>query len=270
MEPGRVPIPIVWPHGGNEVYVTGDFNCYSLVMLTGDAEKFCVVWCDPGVHLYRFMVDGSYKCDLNKPVKESEDVLYNVVEVADLPQPISNLHLLSLEDLEKLDSQLFQVSQQDLEKRIYKIKAFLRRVVDQKRFKQKKYLINKIKAWLKGRKQRKRFQTFQTFLKFKVPEKSDKETMTEPLLSEPSDSKTIEDLKKTIEELKSSNESLSKRLEALKSAQDKKKLPPPKKPDPPLISIKEFLTPSKPLSFRDGRADLTPKSRATFTKFSKK
>lgn len=262
METGRVPIPIVWPHGGNEVYVTGDFNSYSLVMLTGDIEKFCVVWCDPGVHLFRFLVDGSYKCDPTKPVKVSEEVSYNYIEVADLPQPISNLHLLSLEDLEKLDSQLFQVSQQDLEKRIHKIKAFMRRVVDQKKFKTLKNATNKIKALVKGRNQRKRFLKYLQFKNWKETGKEDKETMTDTY-PDP----VVEELKKTIEDLKTANEGLMKKMETIKIAQDKKKLPPAKKPDPPLISIKEFLSPSKPISYRP---DLTPKSRASFTKFSKK
>ena len=43
MEAGKVPIPIIWPHEGNEVYVTGDFCNYSLTLLTGEKEKFCVV-----------------------------------------------------------------------------------------------------------------------------------------------------------------------------------------------------------------------------------
>jgi hypothetical protein len=100
------------------------------------------------------------------------------------------------------------------------------------------------------------------FKNWKETGKEDKETMTDTY-PDP----VVEELKKTIEDLKTANEGLMKKMETIKIAQDKKKLPPAKKPDPPLISIKEFLSPSKPISYRP---DLTPKSRASFTKFSKK
>ena len=144
MEAGKVPIPIVWPHEGNEVYVTGDFSSYSLILLTGEKEKFCVVWCNPGLCLYRFLVDGSYICDNSKPTILSEDLLYNYIEVAELPSSISNLHMLSLEDLEKLDSQLFINSQEDLEKKTIKAKAFLLGVCRRKTFEKMKKACIKI------------------------------------------------------------------------------------------------------------------------------
>lgn len=264
METGRVPIPIVWPHGGSEVYVTGDFNSYSLMMLTGDSEKFCVIWCDPGVHLYRFLVDGSYVCDHTKPTTLSEDTLYNTTEVADLPQPISNLHLLSLEELEKLDSQLFVNPQDDIDRKVGKVKSFLLRVVAQRKFRNAKKAVNKIKAWVKGRKVRKHFLEFSRFQKWERAEKKEQGTMTEPMVNE-----EMEEMKKIIMELKLQNEGLGKKIDGMKNAQEKKK-PPIRKVDPPLISIKDFLTPSKPFSIRDLKSELTPKSRTTFNKFSKK
>lgn len=264
METGRVPIPIVWPHGGTEVYVTGDFSSYSLIMLTGDTEKFCVIWCEPGMHHYRFLVDGSYICDNTKPKTLVDDILYNTIEVADLPQPISNLHLLSLEELEKLDSQLFINPEIDTEKKAQKVKSFLLRVVAQKKFQTAKKAANKIKAWIKGRKVRKHFSEFQKFKKWKKTEKKDQETMTEPEVNE-----ELETLKRKFEELKAQNEGLVKKLDAIKTAQDKKK-PPARKVDPPLISIKDFLTPSKTFTIRDLKCELTPKSRSNVNKFSKK
>jgi len=259
-----VPIPIVWPHGGSEVYVTGDFTNYSLMMLTGDSEKFCVVWCDPGTQLYRFLVDGSYVCDHTKPTVLSEDTLYNSIEVADLPQPISNLHLLSLEELEKLDSQLFVNPQDEIDKKALKVKSFLLRVVAQTKFKNAKKAVNTIKAWVKGRKVRKNFLEFSRFRRWKCVEKKEQGTMTEPVVNE-----EMEEMKKIILELRSQNEGFVKKIEGIRVAQEKKK-PPVRKVEPPLISIKDFLTPSKPFSIRDLKSELTPKSRITFTKFSKK
>lgn len=38
-----VPLPITWQNSGKDVFVTGDFNGFSLLPLTGDAEKFVIV-----------------------------------------------------------------------------------------------------------------------------------------------------------------------------------------------------------------------------------
>jgi hypothetical protein len=258
MEPGKVPVPIVWPYDGSEVYVTGEFNTFSLTLLTGDKEKFCVVWCNPGSYLYRFCVDGSYTCDPNKPTLLSENVTYNQFEVADLPEPISNLQQLSLEELEKLDSQLFERPEIELDRRLHKLKGFLRKVVQRKKFLKIRNAAIIVQAWVKGMKQRRRYKKFKEFWKWREKEKCDKETMTEDL-----EESKYEKMKKIIEEMK-------EEIENLKKTQEVKKKALPRKVDPPLISIKAFMTPSKPLNFRDQKVDLTPKNKPTGVKIQKK
>lgn len=266
MEAGKVPIPIVWPHEGSEVYVTGDFSSYSLTLLTGEKEKYCVVWCDPGTCLYRFMVDGSYMFDKSKPTVMSDGVLYNFIEVNELPPTISNLHMLSLEELEKLDSQLFTSPEQELEKKTKKLQAFLLGGVHRKRFlKQKKAAIFIQSRW-KAKKQRKRFLKYIGYLKFKGKDLVETGVGTDKVVEIDLEK---EKLKETVAQLMEQNEKLQKSYETLKqNMENKRKVP--RKADPPLISIKAFMTPSKPLSFREPKVDLTPKSKNAMGKSFKK
>lgn len=264
MEEGKVPIPVVWPHGGSEVYVTGDFNSYSLLLLTGEKDKFCVIWCSPGTCIYRFLVDGSYMCDKTKPTIASEGTLYNFIEVVELPQPISNLHLLSLEELENLDNQLFANPQQEIEKRIHKAKAFLRRVVQRKKFLYIKNAAIRIQSWIKAKRQRKKYLEYLEYLHYKKKTFEDKEMQTDEIIDEEK-----EQLKKLVAELTEENEKLQKNADA-KQALEAKKKNQIRKVEPPLISIKAFMTPSKPISFRDMKVDLTPKNKNSISRLIKK
>ena len=270
MEAGKVPVPIVWPHEGAEVYVTGDFSSYSLTLLTGDKEKYCVVWCSPGTCLYKFMVDGSYTCDKSKPTVLSEGVLYNYTEVPELPATISNLQLLSLEDLEKLDMKLFTDAQQDMETKISKVKEFLLRIIWRKRFLKVKKAVIKIQRWYQTRRLCRRYRKYMDFLRFKEI-KCEKKLVDVGVTTESVIEIDLEKerLKEMLVQLTEQHEKLQKSYDSLKMSIDNKKKT-VRKVDPPLISIKAFMTPSKPLSFRDPKSNLTPKSKNSMGKSFKK
>ena len=76
-------------------------------------------------------------------------------------------------------------------------------------------------------------------------------------------------LKEKVNQLTEQNEKLQKIIDNLKSANESKKKF-TRKVDPPLISVKAFMTPSKPLSFREPKVDLTPKSKNSVAKPFKK
>jgi Glycogen recognition site of AMP-activated protein kinase len=266
MDLGKVPIPIVWPHEGSEVYVTGDFNSYSLTLLTGEKEKYCVIWSNPGICLYRFMVDGSYMCDSSKPTTVCDDIIYNFIEVTQLPQPISNLHLLSLEDLEKLDSQLFINPQVLIENKIIKIKSFLLGVFIRKRFLKIRNACIRLQSWYKNVLQLKRYNKAKFDSNCKQKKFVDVGINTENPIEVDLEK---ENMKLLISQLTEQYQKLEKSYEFLKNSLENKKKN-VRKVDPPLISIKAFMTPSKPLSFRDTKLELTPKNKNSFGKNFKK
>ncbi|CAG9318966.1 unnamed protein product [Blepharisma stoltei] len=108
-----VPLPVVWQKPGREIYVTGDFNDFSLLPLNGETEKFAIIWVKPGKVLYRFRVDGIYMIDPNKPIKLLDGAEFNLIEVSKLPHAISDIQTLSLRELKDLDMNLCQGSKRD-------------------------------------------------------------------------------------------------------------------------------------------------------------
>ncbi|XP_076922592.1 sucrose nonfermenting 4-like protein isoform X2 [Bidens hawaiensis] len=76
----------VWSHGGNQVFLCGDFTAWikyhQMVCVEGSATTFMTI-CDlpPGVHKFKFLVDGVWRIDEMQPVVEDEYGVNNVVVV---------------------------------------------------------------------------------------------------------------------------------------------------------------------------------------------
>ena len=101
-----VPVPIVWSYKCTEAYVTGEFNDYGLYELSGDTEKYTVIWVSPGVLFYRFLIDGVYTYDPNKPVENIDGAVYNVHYVETLPTALGDLYHMSINDIEEMDKRI--------------------------------------------------------------------------------------------------------------------------------------------------------------------
>ncbi|XP_076927637.1 sucrose nonfermenting 4-like protein [Bidens hawaiensis] len=76
----------VWSHGGRQVFLCGDFTAWikyhQMVSVEGSSTTFMTI-CDlpPGVHKFKFLVDGVWRIDEMQPVVEDEYGVNNVVVV---------------------------------------------------------------------------------------------------------------------------------------------------------------------------------------------
>ncbi|KAG0479801.1 hypothetical protein HPP92_010659 [Vanilla planifolia] len=67
-----IPIRFVWPHGGRRVFLTGSFTRWSDHLPMSHVEGCPTVFqaiCNlsPGLHQYKFNVDGEWRHDVNQP-----------------------------------------------------------------------------------------------------------------------------------------------------------------------------------------------------------
>ncbi|KAJ0902793.1 putative AMP-activated kinase, glycogen-binding protein [Helianthus annuus] len=76
----------VWSHGGNQVFLCGDFTGWvkyqQMVPVEGSAMTFVTI-CDlpPGYHKFKFLVDGVWRVDHQQFFKEDEDGMNNIILV---------------------------------------------------------------------------------------------------------------------------------------------------------------------------------------------
>ncbi|XP_071690263.1 sucrose nonfermenting 4-like protein [Rutidosis leptorrhynchoides] len=76
----------VWSHGGNQVLLCGDFTGWTkyhqMVTVEGSSTTFMTI-CDvpPGLHKFKFLVDGLWRVDELQPISEDEFGINNVVMV---------------------------------------------------------------------------------------------------------------------------------------------------------------------------------------------
>ncbi|KAI3737474.1 hypothetical protein L2E82_27478 [Cichorium intybus] len=76
----------VWSHGGNQVFLCGDFTAWikyqQMVTVEGSSTTFMTI-CDlpPGLHKFKFLVDGVWRIDELQPIAEDEYGVNNVVLV---------------------------------------------------------------------------------------------------------------------------------------------------------------------------------------------
>lgn len=99
-----VPVPFRWHHGaGREVYVVGSFsNWQTKIRLTRepDSDSYgTVVQIVPGIHQYKFIVDGEWRCAQDQPrCLDSVGNENNCIEVeeAEAPEepPVEQVHPL--------------------------------------------------------------------------------------------------------------------------------------------------------------------------------
>ncbi|KAI7730182.1 hypothetical protein M8C21_022735 [Ambrosia artemisiifolia] len=76
----------VWSHGGNQVFLCGDFTgrvkYQQMVPVEGSNSTFMTI-CDlpPGLHKYKFLVDGVWRVDQQQLFKEDEYGVNNIILV---------------------------------------------------------------------------------------------------------------------------------------------------------------------------------------------
>nr|XP_043636273.1 sucrose nonfermenting 4-like protein [Erigeron canadensis] len=77
-----------WCHGGNQVFLCGDFtgwsNCHQMVNVEGSSTNFMTI-CDltPGLHKFKFFVDGEWRVDERQRIVKDEQGVNNYVIVAE-------------------------------------------------------------------------------------------------------------------------------------------------------------------------------------------
>lgn len=78
-----VPTVLTWSHGGQEVYVAGDFSQWNKIPLTKSHDDFTTVLELPlGDYTFRFWVDGEWKTTSELPtIPDSDGNLTNYLEV---------------------------------------------------------------------------------------------------------------------------------------------------------------------------------------------
>ncbi|KVH98109.1 Cystathionine beta-synthase, core [Cynara cardunculus var. scolymus] len=90
----------VWSQGGNQVFLCGDFTGWikyqQMVTVEGSSTTFMTI-CDlaPGLHKFKFLVDGVWRVNDRQPIAEDE---YGVSNVILVEQPVIMPQTLLVED----------------------------------------------------------------------------------------------------------------------------------------------------------------------------
>ncbi|KAI3686330.1 hypothetical protein L1987_80004 [Smallanthus sonchifolius] len=101
----------VWSHGGNQVLLCGDFTGWikyqQMVPVEGSSTMFTTI-CDlpPGLHKFKFLVDGVWRIDQQQLYKEDEYGVNNIVLVKQpevMPQTLIVDDGLPVMDIDSLD-----------------------------------------------------------------------------------------------------------------------------------------------------------------------
>ncbi|KAI3673656.1 hypothetical protein L6452_39780 [Arctium lappa] len=101
----------IWSHGGNQVFLCGDFTGWikyqQMVPVEGSSTTFTTI-CDlpPGLHKFKFLVDGVWRINEQQPFAEDEYGVNNVVLVKQLelmPQTLIVDDGLPVMDIDSLD-----------------------------------------------------------------------------------------------------------------------------------------------------------------------
>ncbi|XP_021904908.1 sucrose nonfermenting 4-like protein [Carica papaya] len=82
-----IPTLFVWPHGGRVVYLSGSFTRWSQLVPMSQVEGypavFQVIWnVTPGLHQYKFLVDGEWRHDEHRPFENSEYGTVNTIRLS--------------------------------------------------------------------------------------------------------------------------------------------------------------------------------------------
>ena len=77
-----------WKQGGGEVYVTGTFNSWreKIPMRKSNKDFTTIQYLPPGVHQYKFIVDGKWRHAPDQPIAADKDgLLSNCMEIRKAP-----------------------------------------------------------------------------------------------------------------------------------------------------------------------------------------
>lgn len=91
-----IPTRFVWPHGGRRVFLTGSFTRWSDHLLMSPVEGCPTVFqaiCNltPGLHQYKFYVDGEWRHDENQPFVTGNYGIVNSLFLTGEPDPVPSI-----------------------------------------------------------------------------------------------------------------------------------------------------------------------------------
>ncbi|KAK8968348.1 Sucrose nonfermenting 4-like protein [Platanthera guangdongensis] len=91
-----IPTRFVWPHGGRRVFLTGSFTRWSDHLPMSPVEGCHTVFqaiCNltPGLHQYKFYVDGEWRHDENQPYVSGNYGIVNSLFLTGEPDPVPSV-----------------------------------------------------------------------------------------------------------------------------------------------------------------------------------
>ncbi|KAL0916378.1 hypothetical protein M5K25_013883 [Dendrobium thyrsiflorum] len=91
-----IPTRFVWPHGGRRVFLTGSFTRWSDHLPMSPMEDYptafqAICYLTPGLHQYKFYVDGEWRHDENQRYVSSNYGIVNTLFLTGEPDPIPSI-----------------------------------------------------------------------------------------------------------------------------------------------------------------------------------
>lgn len=165
------PILITWKDPGNEIFIIANNQ------RTKAENGFAVVWAQPGTLFFQFIVDNHYKISQHYKIIIKDGVVQNFIEVDSLPDEISQIKHLTVQEIETIDQELFfdELGKSKAFKifdyfsqAAEKIYALLKMNAEKKKYKRKLAKIVKIQSAIKMFLCRNRFWNLRLRLKHSV------------------------------------------------------------------------------------------------------
>ncbi|MBA0710616.1 hypothetical protein Golax_009893 [Gossypium laxum] len=121
-----LPIQFTWPHGGDDVSISGSFNGWTelvrMSQVEGCPNVFKAVCAVPhGSHEYKFFVDGEWRHDEQQPHRNGEYGIVNTFDTLPVPAEVSQHQVPAV----ILNQTIPRISEEDLRASRYQISAFL-------------------------------------------------------------------------------------------------------------------------------------------------
>ncbi|KAA3485305.1 sucrose nonfermenting 4-like protein isoform X1 [Gossypium australe] len=121
-----LPIQFTWPHGGDDVSISGSFNGWTelvrMSQVEGCPNVFKAVCAVPhGSHEYKFFVDGEWRHDEQQPHRNGEYGIVNTFDTLPVPAEVSQHQIPAV----ILNQTIPRISEEDLRASRYQISAFL-------------------------------------------------------------------------------------------------------------------------------------------------
>ncbi|PRP85486.1 5'-AMP-activated protein kinase subunit beta-2 [Planoprotostelium fungivorum] len=83
-EDNKLPTVFSWKHGGQSIYLSGTFNNWRerIPMQESHGDFTVIQSLPPGIHYYRFIVDGKWQTDPGQPViTDADGEVNNIIEI---------------------------------------------------------------------------------------------------------------------------------------------------------------------------------------------